>query len=105
MIASVPDLCILFTYNILTLSSIYTLRLENNRFSLCPDSYFVQGQFRNRIAPGRTSYFARHLRRTISELYRFLLYAEHIYCKVEVGGTSRLNPADGLDAMKMVQIL
>ena len=31
----------------LTLSAIPTLHSENNRFSLCPDSYFAQGQFRN----------------------------------------------------------
>ena len=31
----------------LILSSIPTLHSESNRFSLCPDSYFAQGQFRN----------------------------------------------------------
>ena len=31
----------------LTLSAIPTLHSENNRFSLCPDSYFAQGRFRN----------------------------------------------------------
>ena len=43
----------------LTLSAIPTLNSENNRFSLCPDSYFAQGRFRNRTEPGRNSYFAR----------------------------------------------
>ena len=41
------------------LSANPTLHSENNRFSLCPDSYFAQGQFRNRTVPGRNSYFAR----------------------------------------------
>ena len=31
----------------LTLSTTPTSRRENNRFSLCPDSYFVQRQIRN----------------------------------------------------------
>ena len=31
----------------LTFSVIPTLHSENNRFSLCPDSYFAQGQFQN----------------------------------------------------------
>ena len=31
----------------LTLSTIPTLHSENNRFPLCPDSYFAQGQLRN----------------------------------------------------------
>ena len=39
--------------------SIPTLHSENNRFSLCPDSYFAQGQFQNSTVPGRNSYFAR----------------------------------------------
>ena len=43
---------------ILTLSAIPSLHSENNRFSLCPNSYFAQGQFRNRTVPGRNSYFA-----------------------------------------------
>ena len=32
--------------------------VDNNRFSLCPDSYFAQGRFRNSTVPGRNSYFA-----------------------------------------------
>ena len=30
-----------------TVSAIPTMHRENNKFSLCPDSYFVQGQFGN----------------------------------------------------------
>ena len=63
------------------LSAIPTLHSENNRFSLCPDSYFVQGRFRNRTVPGRNSYSPEKVRiptfsGTILELSRFLLCAE-----------------------------
>ena len=33
----------------LALSAIPTLHGENNRLSLCPDSYFAQGRFRMNI--------------------------------------------------------
>ena len=67
----------------LTLSAI-PLRRENNRFSLCPDSYFAQGnsgieQCQVEILTSPDKVRIPALRKTILELSRFLLCAELIY--------------------------